>query len=87
MLWAAAQLPCTAARLTDRCDIQQLHAVLDAAVLLCRLLLGLADVEQENSNWAQVIQLAQAASRAAQDAEVVVLDSGSHRCFVQWHHS
>lgn len=37
----------------------------------CRLLLALADVEQETSNWAQVIQLAQAASRAAQDAEVM----------------
>jgi hypothetical protein len=59
-----------AVRLNAQVTIHQVHAVQMASVLLCRLLLALADVEQETSNWAQVIQLAQAASRAAQDAEV-----------------
>jgi hypothetical protein len=60
-----------ALRLKLSVGVHQVHAVHITAVLLCRLLLALADVEQETSNWAQVIQLAQAASRAAQDAEVV----------------
>ena len=57
--------------MTAQSAIYHVRAVPHTAVLLCRLLLALADVEQEASDWAQVIQLAQAASRAAQDAEVI----------------
>lgn len=35
-----------------------------------RLLLALADVEQEDSNWGRIVELAQAASKAAQVDEV-----------------
>jgi hypothetical protein len=51
------------------------------SVLLRRLLLALADVELETSNWARIIDLAQAASRAAQDAEVKQIRVASS----QWH--
>jgi len=37
---------------------------------MSRLLLALADVEHEDSNWPRIVELAQAASKAAQAVEV-----------------
>ncbi len=39
----------------------------------CRLLLALADVEQQDSNWRRVAQLAQEAHKAARSDEVLPL--------------